>query len=279
MQKIALLIGSPLVKGSNYLSGVSGDIQNFESFLLSPIGGGWQKEEIVTFPLNPTKRDVLRYLIALKQYDYAFVYFSGHGKTQATGVSQWQSVQLNQAEELNITQFQSSAKRQLTIIDACRDVEDFSNFSGVSGIWESSSTGEQLVKARTIYNNCLSKFMPGYLVWYATQLGTTATDDGRGGVFSNSVLRAVSLLNKHTNKDIITIADVHRVASKLMEKYSQVPQLVSDGRLLQLPFAVKSSMAKHIVEPTSDINWKEFILGLIAVSGVFWAINQIAKDR
>ena len=82
MRRKALIIGNSGDKKNpnEYLEGVEKDIKNYKDFLLSPIGGLWNKEEI-SVSLNETKEQIRKELIALKQnkYDFVFILFSGHG--------------------------------------------------------------------------------------------------------------------------------------------------------------------------------------------------------
>ena len=49
MSRKALLIGGPGARGaSDYLSGVERDLDNYERFLTSALGGAWSSSEIIT---------------------------------------------------------------------------------------------------------------------------------------------------------------------------------------------------------------------------------------
>lgn len=72
MRKIALLIGN-----SDGLEGVKIDLVEWEKFLISPIGGAWERNEIKMI-MNPQKCELLSYINELrktKAYDFAIVVY------------------------------------------------------------------------------------------------------------------------------------------------------------------------------------------------------------
>ena len=47
MKRRALIIGNPGEKGKEgYCAGVLKDVENYQEFLMSPVGGSWEKSEI-----------------------------------------------------------------------------------------------------------------------------------------------------------------------------------------------------------------------------------------
>jgi len=133
MKRFAILIGSPshptTPKAGKYLSGVKTDIENMYGFLSSSIGGSWSKDEIKAFPPNPTYETVLPFLEYCETVDFAFVYFSGHGYTDTNRKPR---AVFNETENPDIIKHLANrARRQITIIDACRSFPEYVGFDGV----------------------------------------------------------------------------------------------------------------------------------------------------
>src|SRR5688572_29475954 len=117
----AIIIASPLKKGQRgYLPGVEADVDNYFSFLTSPIGGYWYPNEIQVLR-NPTKASALKSINAIN-VDYVITIFSGHGATDVKTKRDY--INLNSSEGIWISDLSTNAKRQLAIVDACNTFED-----------------------------------------------------------------------------------------------------------------------------------------------------------
>jgi hypothetical protein len=87
MTRKALLLANPGEKdGGAYCDGVNKDMSNYQSLLLAPIGGWWRAEEIQVLT-RPTVSQVRAALNELRQADYGFVAFAGHGYYSARSES------------------------------------------------------------------------------------------------------------------------------------------------------------------------------------------------
>jgi hypothetical protein len=246
MKRLALLIGSPsdpkTPEAGKYLSGVRTDIKNMYGFLISSIGGSWKKEEIKTFPPNPTYEMVLPFLKACESVDFAFVYFSGHGYTDENKNPR---IKFNssQAPEV-IKHIAIRAKRQITIIDACRSYPEFTAFDGVPILEAMNFPNPNPEKARAMYEEHISKLPQALVLLFATSEGKPSMDYGSayGGLFSSSLLSVVKTKLSKENKAIFNIAEVFKTAQINTQKSepNQSPEIyISDDKAINLPFAIK----------------------------------------
>lgn len=244
MKRLALLIGSPSTKqNGDFLAGVQTDIENMYRFLTSSIGGSWQKDEIKLFPLNSSYSQVEPYLKACENADFAFIYYSGHGYTDINNISR---AVFNSQSNYNPDIIQDIAKRanhQITIIDACRGLSEFSNFTGplLEGI-EFPNPKPEL--ARDIYDNYVSLLPNTRVLLFATEHGKYSMDYGKeyGGLFSTSLLNVVKSKIQTENKPIFNIAEVFEHAKINTQRIEpkQIPKMyIVDENSYKLPFAIK----------------------------------------
>src|ERR1700681_4568547 len=126
VNRLAILIGAP-GNNKNYLRGVPVDLNNFRNFLLSPNGGRWFPDEIISLPRAKVS-DVVS-IIHTISVDYLFVFFSGHGYTEAYSNKRMLCLQDHNVEDLFLL---NRSPRQLIVIDACRNYVA----PGISGIPE-----------------------------------------------------------------------------------------------------------------------------------------------
>ena len=246
MKRLALLIGSPshpnTTNAGIYLEGVKTDIENIYGFLSSSIGGSWRKEEIKVFCPNPTYSEVESYLKSCEDVDFAFVYFSGHGYTDN---QEKPRVVFNQKEEpFVIEDLANRAKRQITIIDACRTYPEYIGFDGITLLESIDFPNPNPVSARASYEKHILKIPATRVLLFATSKGSVSMDYGSkyGGLFSSSLLSVMKNKYKAENKEIFNIAEVFKTAkiNTQKNKAKQRPEIyISDDNALSLPFAVK----------------------------------------
>ena len=76
MNRMAILIGSNF---DAKIPGVKADIAAWRDFLCSPLGGAWDKDELVFLEDARTAEEVIAAVKHAENADYAFISFSGHG--------------------------------------------------------------------------------------------------------------------------------------------------------------------------------------------------------
>lgn len=250
MKRLALLIGSPSDKNTpeagKYLSGVKTDIENMYSFLSSSEGGSWSKDEIEKFVLNPSYRTVEPFLKKCEEVDFAFVYFSGHGGTDVTNNEPRVQFRFNDNPFVK-KDLANRAKRQITIIDACRTNSKY--YNAVGSLYEGASTftfdKNNREDSKKIYSDYINKIPNSRVLLYATSHGSESLDYGlnMGGLFSSNLFKAVEKIKLTHKKPIIDIAKVFSEAKieTIKKEYKQVPILYTskpDVDALKLPFSV-----------------------------------------
>ena len=79
MKRKCLIVGYPGEIGKKgYCQGVLRDLENYQSFLMSPLGGAWKQSEI--FPmLSKPKSLVQQHLGRIANDEYLLFIFCGHG--------------------------------------------------------------------------------------------------------------------------------------------------------------------------------------------------------
>lgn len=246
MKRLALLIGSPshpdTPKAGKYLEGVKTDIENIRGFLTSSIGGSWKEDEIKTFPANPNYDKVSPFLKTCESVDFAFVYFSGHGYTDKDEKAR---VLFNQKEApFVIKDIANRAKRQVTIIDACRSFPEYIGFDGETLLEGISFPNPNPEFARILFDNYTLKLPSTRVLLCATSKGLNSMDYGKnyGGLFSSSLLSVVKDKLKKENKPIFNVAEIFQTAKVNTQKNEpkQSPEIyISDETAYRLPFAVK----------------------------------------
>jgi hypothetical protein len=97
---------------------VQADTSAFEQFLTSDHGGAWNEDEVHV--LWQPKRSDLKDLLRSLDVDYAITVFAGHGWHEE---GQGAAILVHPGEGLWVSNFRTSARRQLTVIDACREVQ------------------------------------------------------------------------------------------------------------------------------------------------------------
>lgn len=282
MKRIAILIGSPshqsTPRAGKFLSGVRTDILNMKRFLLSSIGGSWnEKNEIKVFPENPNYSDIAPFLLACKKVDIAFIYFSGHGYTDNSDNPR---IILNPREDTDVlNQLANLAKRQITIIDACRSYPRFIGFEGVTLREGIEFPNPKPIFAREIYDYYISNIPDAKALLFSSSKGESSMDYGvnYGGLFSTSLLSVVKSKLKTDKKAIIKIAEVFETAkiNTQINEPKQRPEIfITDNNAYKLPFAVNPDlpMARQPQEKVSIRKTtlaKKIALGVLSGAAIY----------
>jgi hypothetical protein len=228
---------------SGPLTGTVRDAHNLNAFLKSLAGGEWRNDE-VGFLRNPTDARVKTVVNSfMKNADYTFTVFSGHGFVDRSNKFK-QYVELSN-KSVPLRNLLSNAKRQTIIADACRGfysahreslLEEYSSFIGDVEHLEQPST-------RRFFDSAVKKADKGVSVLYSASLNETALDTPSGGAFLFSLLSYAQSWS--STKSHYTYLPHHTAltrAKKLMyEKFdtNQRPILNSTPRDFHFPLAVK----------------------------------------
>ena len=221
MRKIALLIGH-----SDDLEGVKIDLVEWEKYLISPIGGAWERNEIKMI-MNPQKCELLSYINELrktKAYDFAIVVYSGHG-----GYDRKTILEINrQGETINETDLFSIAPKQISVFDCCRCLVD--RHEPINDSLRTFSSGgplSNLQMIRNAYNQRIMQAIPQQICLYACRIGEMALDTENGALYIQTLLRQAKLFPN--NEEFRTVEEIHKDASELtyrkglLKKHTQHP--------------------------------------------------------
>lgn len=208
MRKIALLIGN-----SDGLEGVKIDLVEWKKFLISPIGGAWERNEIKMI-MNPQKCELLSYINELrktKAYDFAIVVYSGHG-----GYSKGTILEINErGETIMENDLLSIAPRQISVFDCCRSLVDGNQSINESQIRGFSNDGinAKIQAIRNAYNQRIMQAIPQQICLYACRIGETALDTENGALYIQTLLQQARQLSRE--EDFRTAEKIHQYASEL----------------------------------------------------------------
>lgn len=293
MKRIAVLIGSPLSESDpNHLSGVEYDIKNYYNFLLSSTGGAWTKDEIIYLE-NPTSYQLQKVKKECQIYDYAFVYYSGHG-FYARNIDD-QFLNINKKEKVSVKAFLNFTPKQITIFDACRVFADWSYFLGKIDTPTLIYDYNNPLKAKEFYSDRIKQIDKGQVVLFSTKKGDYSYEDkNNGGFFSSSILLVASkFAQDKKNSKILTINEAFEYSKEVIHnKYSilQTPEIIkSNSNALLFPFAVQPYQTVQnkltSITPTlqksekSDNETLKWVLGGAAVIGLALLIGNAFKNN
>lgn len=206
MKKIALLIGN-----SGGLEGVKIDLVEWKKFLISPIGGAWEHDEIEMI-MNPRRSELLSHINELrktKAYDFAIVVYSGHG-----GYDRQTILEINELEEtIDETDLYSIAPRQISVFDCCRCLVD--RHEPINESQRTFSSGgplSNLQMIRNAYNQRIMQAIPQQICLYACRIGETALDTENGALYIQILLWQAKLFPN--NEEFRTVEAIHSKTSK-----------------------------------------------------------------
>ena len=271
MTRKALIIILPGEKNSKwYLPGTLKDLQNYDSYLKTSVGGKWESSEF-DYLINPTKSQILQKIKYINE-NYSLVVYSGHG-----GINTYNGGFYVETTDGNLhsNNLKTSSSRQLIVFDTCRSFfsEELneSSFMGSSNLLEGTlglndSRRIQLNKSfesrlliedftdlrykdiwnsRTLYNNHLGICETGIISLYSSQVGQASGDSkDNGGYYSSSLILSSYLWNNEPSdgSQILDIYDADKRANKIMKELyltNQDSEINGGRRRMWYPFAVR----------------------------------------
>ena len=274
--RLAVLIGAP-GKNNNYLRGVPVDLNNFKNFLLSPNGGRWFPNEIISLP-QAQLSDVA--LIIQRAYvDYLFVYFSGHGYTDAFANKRMLCLQDLTVEDLFLL---NRSPRQLIITDACRNYVA----PGISGIPEFGEEPDHFdgeSEVRNLFNRSIHQSPAGRIIVHGTQRGQYSNDSSYGGYFTRALLHVGTKINAEGNYTQASINTVVNYVPSVLRKNgnSQVPEITFQTGNFSVPFAIGVPKPRYrtipqlpITKQGANAGWGEFAFGLLLLAAIGYSLGD-----
>lgn len=248
MKRKALIIGTPGDGVYNKkLPGVEVDLANYRRYLMSPLGGAWTDIEIVVMN-SPTSQQIQEKLKTLREVDYAFVSFSGHGGYNTSTRST--HLELGPNDLFDSRLMKIGAPKQTVVLDCCRERYTPGIFESliVRASLESLSKGLDSKKCRAAFDNHIERCLPASIILNACNIDESAGDEAKqGGLYSASIIEAAEDFAKEIGhvppgKNIILdVPDAHdRAAHKVRTKSDsrQNPTIDQPRVSTYFPFAV-----------------------------------------
>lgn len=233
MRRAALIIGSA-GDPSEYLPGVKVDVIEYKKFLLSPWGGNWYEEEIIT-SLDESIHTVLKHINTIKNSfsDFVFVVFTGHGYYNS---HREERVLMVGDHELYESELRKLAHRELLIIDTCAGMEEEVFKEEFLGFAKTAT----IIDYRKMYENAIEECLPQEIILYASSIGEYSADTSRGGLFSKSLLEVAY---ENDEFEILNALKAWELASERVKKITngkQNPDYLATRRIgKKLPFSIK----------------------------------------
>jgi hypothetical protein len=240
MKRTALLIEASQVAGLSDLPGARKDIEDWGYFLKSPLGGAWEKDEIMVLN-TPTKSLLEVYLSIVRKNDYVFIAFSGHGyHAKAKNIDETR-ICLAGKEELSVNFLNCGAPKITIVVDACREVHYLKE--DLSAVFAMDELSKRMLcadkeKYRKLYDEQIEQAPTGAEYLYSCNLNESAGESSQGGYFTQALLRCGEKFDK--NNSVYTVHDAFWCAYvRLSNKASQQNPVFEGGRrLTHYPFAV-----------------------------------------
>ena len=232
----ALIIGAP----DQNIPGVHIDCRNLINYLKSPTGGYWSEKE-VTGLISPSLAEVQGKIDLLKDVDYAFVFFAGHG--YYSNEKETTVLKVNTREVLLSDTLRLGSTKQTVILDCCRERESepklretIVNKARVAKTLDSG-------RCRALFDEMISDASNGLVVMNGCAIGQTAGESAEnGGYYTSSLLMAAQSWAASQISDAgYTTQECHEHAAVTVVRVSgerQTPSYESPRGSYKFPFGV-----------------------------------------
>lgn len=215
MKRKAILLGYSGMEDDNpeyHLTAVENDLKAVRRFLMSPKGGLWDSNEIISLLDDKIIALEKELVLTKNQYDFVLIVYSGHGYylgCQRLGTS-------IEGYELNENKFANLAPRQISIFDACAGGNEEIILESVNeSIRKYTINPERRKKIRTKYENQIMRCPKQEIRFYAAQPGEQAKANSLESYYISEL---IDVLNNV--EESITIVEAHEIASKKVMKRS-----------------------------------------------------------
>lgn len=250
MTRHAFIIGSPNCPGQKQLPGARQDVETWNTFLTSPEGGAWKMSEITSL-LDPSKATAEVELVKNRgiTIDYALLAFAGHGECVQTHAGREARLFLSSEANGYLTEktFTLFAKRELLILDACREFRDerliLANFAKAALLCNEQMLSEtnrfqRLVLSRKLFDEAIAANPLGRSMVYSCEVNELCAD--RPSFTQILIDEATEKVTADTLARVATIQEVFPLAENVVTtaKQPQHPVYEAGRRITHLPFAV-----------------------------------------
>lgn len=244
MTRYALLIEASQLTDLDDLPGARADMQLLRRWLMSPKGGAWRANEIVTLS-HPTIKEVKGRLAQAKEHDYTFTAFSGHGHHVVGRDSNQTRVCLNDDEEMAARSLSPGNPRATVLIDCCRGITVLLPKQMMESRLAKSlrlSLNRELVDARATFDRLVRGCAPGAVYLYSCDIKQSAAEDenGQGGLFTLGLVRSAEKWTASQPGNYYSVRNAFREAAAFTteENPQQTPRLIPGTLERYFPFAL-----------------------------------------
>lgn len=243
MNRKAILIG---LNCDSCIPGVKMDLDAWKDYLISPLGGAWNHDEIIEMENARTEEDIIEAVKTGENADYAFIAFSGHGgiyeqKRNILGLPET-FIYLNEHTVLSEYKLNPgrNCKRCTIILDCCRTVIKESYFNKKAFAQEAYDDNIRL-RSRNLFDRQLNLSDKGCVKVYATEIGYSAADNPS---FSRVLINSSKKHMEKSKSSVLYLNNAVEYAKEVMLKYTpqQIPQYRGGRRLNHYPFAVNPTI-------------------------------------
>lgn len=269
MFRKALLIVSP---GNPHLEGVTMDLLNIKNYLCSSVGGGWDLDSEIIILNSPSYDEVIHHLKSLENYEFGFVYYSGHGFSEHKRTK----LQLNAQEIISVEEIANRCKKQITIIDACRTKTEYLNIEGQNQVIPIHFENGNIKAAKKLHQNYLNACSNGKILCFATQLNSYAYESNNGGYFSSHLLQTIKNTVIKNNKQIISIEEVFNKLGTILNHKQILEIEFTNNDVLNFPIALNIEDTKVSLNEINHL--KEIVkisFGALSLIGLSYVIKAI----
>lgn len=240
MKRTALIIGNT---GAD-LPGVAVDMDNYDKFLRSPLGGLWSASEIHLLD-NPKETTLKHEISSLQAADYSLVVFCGHGEYKTS--IETTLVQIRPKVWISEDDLKIGAQKHILILDCCRWIE--SEVAVESMITKADSMAPSLNESdcRIYFDKKIKECPPGLVVMYACSRGETAGETGLGGRYSVALINGARQWHQGSDVDTskifstLSVTKAHSMAEETVKRRSgqrQNPLCEYPRTAKHFPFAI-----------------------------------------
>lgn len=241
---------------SNFLPGVSRDINNYISYFMSDEGGAWSKEEIVVVKNADDvtiNADWLHQFFLFADVEFILLVFSGHGYSKdGETYLELQPDHDCKVEDIRLWAYNT---RCLLIADCCR-VPVYGHggtIPSIQSVITESVQSNYRDACRELYNNAVKEVPIGtFTIGYSASLGETAIDTSKGGLFSANLLDearkfiSFAKISPSSCDTVYSYSFVHTMTARNMPTGHEPSCETPRGN--QFPFAVVPKQTKTIEE-------------------------------
>lgn len=193
MTRKAFLIESSNLKGETDLPGARLDVDHLSFYLQSPIGGAWRSGEIEIMH-KPKWEKLKKELEAVKNEDYVFISFSGHGYHPKDGDVDDTKVMLCEEESIPVWEINPGNDRCTFVIDSCRNLEvEEGLVDRVLAEETFAKTAADKSEYRRIFDLAVAQADKGIIRLYSCGIDESAAESKlRGGLFTSSLIECAN---------------------------------------------------------------------------------------